>query len=141
VNLAMPVWDWGVYYEKILRSVLSGSFRTEEEERALNYYYGMKEGVVDVLLSKSLPSGIQKLALVLKSAIVHDLCYPFFGPLATQEGKTVLDSIGSTIPVEQVISMDWLLDNVVGEIPAYEQLNPEAQATVDQAGVEKAKKK
>ena len=141
VNLAMPVWDWGVYYEKILRSVLSGSFRTEEEERALNYYYGMKEGVVDVLLSKSLPSGIQKLALVLKSAIVHDLCYPFFGPLATQEGKTVLDSISSTIPVEQVISMDWLLDNVVGEIPAYEQLNPEAQATVDQAGVEKAKKK
>jgi basic membrane lipoprotein Med (substrate-binding protein (PBP1-ABC) superfamily) len=141
VNLAMPVWDWGVYYEKIIRSVLTGSFRNEEEERALNYYYGMKEGVVDVLLSKSLPSGVQKLALVLKSAIVHDLCYPFFGPLVTQEGKTVLDSISSTIPVEQVISMDWLLDNVVGEIPAYEQLNPEAQATVDQAGVEKAKKK
>jgi hypothetical protein len=43
--------------------------------------------------------------------------------------------------VEQVISMAWLLDNVVGEIPAYEQLNPEAQATVDQAGVEKEKKK
>jgi basic membrane lipoprotein Med (substrate-binding protein (PBP1-ABC) superfamily) len=141
VNLAMPVWDWGVYYEKIIRSVLTGSFRNEEEERALNYYYGMKEGVVDVLLSKSLPSGVQKLALVLKSAIVHDLCYPFFGPLVTQEGKTVLDSISSTIPVEQVISMDWLLDNVVGEIPAYEQLNPEAQATVDQAGVERAKKK
>jgi basic membrane lipoprotein Med (substrate-binding protein (PBP1-ABC) superfamily) len=141
VNLAMPVWDWGVYYEKIIRSVLTGSFRNEEEERALNYYYGMKEGVVDVLLSKSLPSGVQKLALVLKSAIVHDLCYPFFGPLVTQEGKTVLDSISSTIPVEQVISMDWLLGNVVGEIPAYEQLNPEAQATVDQAGVERAKKK
>jgi hypothetical protein len=141
MNIAMPVWDWGVYYEQILRSILSGSFKTEEEDKALNYYYGMKEGVVDVLLSKSLPSGVQKLALVLKSAIVHDLCYPFFGPLVTQEGKTVLDSISSTIPVEQVISMDWLLDNVVGEIPAYEQLNPEAQATVDQAGVERAKKK
>lgn len=141
VNLAMPVWDWGVYYELILRSVLSGSFQSEEESRALNYYYGMKAGVVDVLLSKALPSGVQKLALVLKSAIVNDLCYPFFGPLVTQQGRAVLDSISSTIPVEQIISMDWLLDNVVGEIPAYEQLTPEAQATVDQAGVEKAKKK
>ena len=141
VNLAMPVWDWGVYYELILRSVLSGSFQSEEESRALNYYYGMKAGVVDVLLSKVLPSGVQKLALVLKSAIVNDLCYPFFGPLVTQQGRAVLDSISSTIPVEQIISMDWLLDNVVGEIPAYEQLTPEAQATVDQAGVEKAKKK
>ena len=141
VNLAMPVWDWGVYYELILRSVLSGSFQSEEESRALNYYYGMKAGVVDVLLSKTLPSGVQKLALVLKSAIVNDLCYPFFGPLVTQQGRAVLDSISSTIPVEQIISMDWLLDNVVGEIPAYEQLTPEAQATVDQAGVEKAKKK
>lgn len=141
VNLAMPVWDWGVYYERILRSILSGSFQSQEEEKALNYYYGMKAGVVDVLLSKTLPSGVQKLALVLKSAIVNDLCYPFFGPLATQEGKTVLDSLSSTIPVEQIISMDWLLDNVVGEIPAYEQLTPEARATVDQAGVEKAKKK
>lgn len=141
VNLAMPVWDWGVYYELILRSIISGSFQSQEEEKALNYYYGMKAGVVDVLLSKTLPSGVQKLALVLKSAIVNDLCYPFFGPLVTQEGKTVLDSLSSTIPVEQIISMDWLLDNVVGEIPAYEQLTPEARATVDQAGVEKAKKK
>jgi basic membrane lipoprotein Med (substrate-binding protein (PBP1-ABC) superfamily) len=141
VRLAMPVWDWGVYYERILRSVLNGSFQSEEESRALNYYYGMKAGVVDVLLSKALPSGVQKLALVLKSAIVNDLCHPFFGPLVTQSGRKVLDSLSSTIPVEQIISMDWLLDNVVGDIPVYEQLNPEAQATVDQAGVEKAKKK
>jgi hypothetical protein len=121
--------------------VRNGSFQSEEESRALNYYYGMKAGVVDVLLSKALPSGVQKLALVLKSAIVNDLCHPFFGPLVTQSGRKVLDSLSSTIPVEQIISMDWLLDNVVGDIPVYEQLNPEAQATVDQAGVEKAKKK
>ena len=141
VNLAMPVWDWGAYYERILRSVLSGSFQSEDDARALNYYYGMKAGVVDVVLSNKLPSGVQKLAQVLKSAIINDLCYPFFGPLVTQQGKTVLDSLSSTIPVEQIISMDWLLDNVVGDIPAYEALNPEAQATVDQAGVEKVRKK
>lgn len=141
VNLAMPVWDWGAYYERILRSILSGSFQSQDEVRALNYYYGMKAGVVDVVLSNKLPSGVRKLALVLKSAIVNDLCYPFFGPLVTQSGKKVLDSLSSTIPVEQIISMDWLLDNVVGDIPAYEQLNPEAQATVDQAGVEKVRKK
>jgi basic membrane lipoprotein Med (substrate-binding protein (PBP1-ABC) superfamily) len=141
MNIAMPVWDWGVYYEQILRSILSGSFKTEEEDKALNYYYGMKAGVVDVIYSSMLPSGVRKLSHVLKKAIVSGICHPFYGPLVTQQGKTVMNSIGSPIPVEQIISMDWLLDNVVGEIPAYHQLNPEAQATVDQAGVERAKKK
>jgi basic membrane lipoprotein Med (substrate-binding protein (PBP1-ABC) superfamily) len=139
VNLAMPVWDWGVYYEKILRSILNGTFKTEEEDKALNYYYGMKAGVVDVIYSSKLPSGVRKLSHVLKKSIVADICYPFYGPLVTQQGKTVLDSMGASMPVEQIISMDWLLDNVVGEIPAYHELNAEAQATVDQAGVEKVK--
>ena len=32
VNLAMPVWRWGVYYETILRRIFDGSFRAEYEE-------------------------------------------------------------------------------------------------------------
>ena len=139
INLAMPVWNWGVYYERILRSILDGSFQSQEE-KAVNYYYGMKSGAVDVICSNKLPSGVRKLAEVLRQSVISEVCQPFTGPLITQQGKTVLDSVSSTIPVEQIISMDWLLDNVVGEIPAYQTLNPEAQATVDQAGVDKARK-
>ena len=30
-HLAMPVWHWGVFYEKLIQSILSGSWKKEEE--------------------------------------------------------------------------------------------------------------
>ena len=37
------------------------------------------------------------------------------------------------------MNMDYLVENVVGSIPAYEELSPLGQATADAAGVEPAK--
>lgn len=143
VNLAMPVWHWGVYYESIIRSVLKGTFQTEDEVtgKALNYYWGMTAGVVDVICSKKLHSGTQKLANVLKSAICANICQPFYGPMVTQEGWTVDGACDHTLSPEQIINMDWLADNVIGSIPTYDQLSPEAQATVDVVGIDRARKK
>ena len=36
--------------------------------------------------------------------------------------------------------MDYLVDNVVGSIPAYDELTPLGQATVDAAGIEPSTK-
>ena len=36
--------------------------------------------------------------------------------------------------VGKIITMDWLGENVVGEIPVYEQLSEEGKATVESAG-------
>ena len=46
----MPVWKWGVYYEQILRRLLDKSVQAEYEESrsALNYFWGMPQGVVDI---------------------------------------------------------------------------------------------
>ena len=57
LNLAMPVWQWGIYYETILRRVLNGTFKLEYEEstKALNYYWGLTAGVVDLRCSGLLP--------------------------------------------------------------------------------------
>ena len=43
VNLAMPLWHWGVYYEKLIRSMMNKTFQAEYEssKKALNYYWGM----------------------------------------------------------------------------------------------------
>ena len=43
LNLAMPIWNWGVFYEKLLQSVLAGSYKAEGQEqvKALNYWWGM----------------------------------------------------------------------------------------------------
>ena len=48
-NLAMPVWHWGVFYEKLIQSILSGSWKKEEEGdkvSALNYWWGMSSGLL-----------------------------------------------------------------------------------------------
>lgn len=31
INLAMPIWNWGIYYEKLIRSIMNNTFRTEYE--------------------------------------------------------------------------------------------------------------
>lgn len=46
VILAAPVWQWGVYYEAMLRRIQDKSFQTEYEEsgKALNYYWACPRG-------------------------------------------------------------------------------------------------
>lgn len=143
VNLAMPVWHWGIYYESILRSILKKTFQSEDDrtEKALNYYWGMSAGVVELLLSNNLPVGIKKLADILRDSICHGLCHPFSEPLIAQDGSLVHCDEGSVLSLEQIINMDWLADNIVGAIPEYNELSDEGKATVDMVGIEKVKKK
>ena len=56
VLLANPVWRWDVYYEEILRRMLSKTVQAEYESssKALNYYWGMSAGVVDLACSDTL---------------------------------------------------------------------------------------
>ena len=41
--LARPVWNWGAYYEQILRRMHDKTVQTEYESssKALNYYWGV----------------------------------------------------------------------------------------------------
>ena len=136
--LAMPLWQWGVYYETIIRSILNHSFQSEYEEssKALNYYWGMSAGVVELLCSSKLPDSTRKLSELLERAICTGICNPFRGPLKTQDGR-VIDGEGHFLSPEQIIRMDWLVENVVGTIPSYEELSEEGKATVDIVGVER----
>ena len=136
VNLAVPVWQWGVYYEAMLRRIQNRSFQAEYEEsgKALNYYWGMSAGVVELKCSELVPPSIQKLSELLQSSIRADLCYPFRGTLYTQ-GGVLLDGV---LDPGQIIGMDFLVENVVGSIPAYDELNEIGKATVDMIGVDPA---
>ena len=46
------------------------------------------------------------------------MCYPFHGKLYVQDGK-VIDSSQS---LEQIISMNWLEENVLDSIHVYDEL-------------------
>ncbi len=134
--LAMTVWRWGAYYEAILRQIRNKTFQTESKEssRAINYYWGMASGVIDVHCSPRLPVGSRKLAAILKKGISSGICSPFQGPLYDQN-KHLIVSGGQTLGPEQIINMDWLAENISGTIPAYEDLNPVGKATVNIVGI------
>ena len=140
VNLAMPVWRWGVYYEAILRRIQDRSFQMEYEEshKALNYYWGLSSGVVDLRCSFRLPDSTRKLADLLRDGIRSGSCHPFRGPIYDQSGhKQVAE--GDILDVERIITMDWLVENVVGSLPAYDELSPTGKATVGIVGVDATK--
>ena len=139
--LAWPVWRWGVYYEQILRRMLDNTVRAEYQNssKALNYYWGMSAGVVDVRFAAALPDGTRRLAEFLRESICREVCSPFLTPLRTQSGALV--GVGERVlGQDQIIAMDYLVENVRGAIPAYDALNPTGKATVDSAGVRPATK-
>lgn len=134
--LAVPVWNWGVYYEKILRQFLNRTAQDEYQSsrKALNYYWGMSAGVVDIDYAASLPKSTRRLADVLKDSMIHEVCVPFRTPIYSQSGEQIGLEQGALCQ-EQIACMDYLVENVKGSIPQYTQLNSLAKATVDAAGV------
>ena len=137
--IATPVWKWGVYYEEIIRRAFNKTVQAEYENssKALNYYWGMSAGVVDIEYSNSLSPASKKFADFLKDSIVHNVCTPFLTPLYTQNNEIIGEGEKS-LSQEQIINMDYLVENVVGTIPRYDELSPMGKATVDAVGVEQA---
>ena len=138
--LATPLWRWDVYYETILRRLQDNTVKEEYERssRALNYYWGMSAGVIDLGWDASLPRGTRRLAEYLRESISKEVCNPFLAPLHTQNGSLVGEH-QHALSIEQIIGMDYLVDNVIGAIPTYAELSPLAQSTVDAAGVAPSK--
>ena len=134
-NLAMPVWHWGVYYEKLIQSILNRTMQLQYEtsNKALNYYWGMSAGVVELIYSKNLPEGVKKLAKLLENTICSGVYNPFCGPIQVQSGE-IFDKEGQGVNLEQIITMDWLSANIEGTIPEYKELNSEGKETVESAG-------
>lgn len=141
INLAMPIWHWGVFYESTIRSILNKTFQSEDDStaKALNYYWGMSAGAVELITTPHLPEGIQHLADILKKSVCAGIAHPFSEPILAQNGVPIHCDEGDVLSLEQIISMDWLADNIVGTIPEYDDLSPEGKATVAMVGIEKFK--
>ena len=140
--LAVPVWKWGVYYEKIIRAALDKTIKSEYDNttRALNYYWGMSAGVVDIEYAPALPLPSRRYADFFRSSIISGAGKPFLTPFYTQSGE-VIGARQHELTLEQILRMDFLVENVIGDIPSYEDLTPKGQKTVDMVGIGQAKRK
>lgn len=133
-NLAAPVWDWGKYYEEIIRTVLEGTWDRAGKGEALNYWWGISSGVIDVIVSEHMSYYSKKLYYTLKEGISRETLSIFGGELRSQEGVIQKDGFVEQTN-EQIIEMNWLNDNVIGAIPDASELIPGAVDAVTVAGV------
>ena len=135
VPLATPVWVWGRFYEFAIRSILSGGWKHEKGvSTALNYWLGMDSGVIGVNLSDKLPEGVRKLGKLLQRAMADSSLDPFFRRIVAQDG-TVKNDGSRTFTPAQLLHMDWLCENIIGEIPSFEEILPISQAMVRELGI------
>lgn len=137
VNLLLPVWNWGVFYEKLIHSILSGTYDSEEwdERRPLNYWWGMSAGVIDLITSKHVPSSVASLIEHIKRGICSGDVMPFQGEIHDQSGARRA-KITKGMKPEEIMNMDWLSENIIGELPSIDELIDGAKDVVVIKGVE-----
>ena len=135
VPLASPIWVWGKFYEFVIRSILTGGWKTEKgEAAALNYWLGIDSGVIGVNLSDKLPEGVRQMAKLLRKAMADSAIDPFRRRIIAQDG-TVKNDGSRTFTPDQILHMDWLVSNVIGQIPPFEEILPVSQRMVRELGV------
>jgi len=133
--LGSPCWLWGHFYENVIRSILNGNWeKSRGNHHAVNYWWGMDSGVIDVNLADSLPEGLLQLCNMLRDGLRNGTLDPFRRKVVTQDGRIINDG-SRTLSLEELLHMDWLCENVEGEIPQFNQIAPFAQAIVRELGV------
>jgi basic membrane lipoprotein Med (substrate-binding protein (PBP1-ABC) superfamily) len=115
--LAAPIWNWGIFYERILRNILNDTFTTitdifSSNSKIVNFWWGMSSGVLDVFYSTEfIPEETQKLVNLMKKMITENVFHPFSGPIYDQQGALIIDSEENATH-EQILSMNWFVENV-----------------------------
>ena len=134
VPLGSPCWVWGKFYENVVRSVLAGAWNSEKSDRAVNYWWGMDSGVIDVKLSDRLPDGVLCMAQILRRGLQQGAIDPFRRRIVAQDGS-VKNTGESSLSIDTLLRMNWLCENVHGVIPEFEDVLPFARPMVRELGV------
>ena len=136
-NLAMPLLHWGIFYEKLIRDIMNGTWAYDEsaDGKAVNYWWGLSAGVIDVICSRNLPIGTKRLIELLKTTMMNGEFNPFSGVLYSQNGIIQSDPERVLTP-DEMVEMDWLAENIIGHIPSKEELLESALPVYMQQGIE-----
>ena len=133
IPLGAPVWVWGNFYEQAVSLFLSGA-KQEDKDKAVNYWLGISSGVIDIELSDKLPTGVATMAGLLRKGFCAKAVDPFRRKIVAQDGSLKNDGSKIFTP-EELLTMDWLCDNVIGEIPTFDQILPMSQSIVRELGI------
>jgi basic membrane protein A and related proteins len=113
--LTSAIWNWGPYYIDIVESVMNGTWEPEQ------YWGGWQDGIVDMapiadFVPEDIRTTIEEEAARFQSG-EENIYTIFTGPIADQTGE-IRVSEGQSMTDEELLSMDWFVEGVEGEIPS-----------------------
>ncbi len=131
-NIATSICHWGKVYELIIRSIMENTWKEEVEKnknRALNYWWGISSGVLEIVCSQKLPGGTKFLVDLLTEMIRRKEFSPFQFTWTRQDG-VVTNEAGKRLEPEEIFKMNYLAGNVIGGIPQLGELKEEVKEFV-----------
>ena len=135
-NIATGMCHWGKLYEQLVSSIIRNTWKVDDEQnknRALNYWWGISAGVLEIVCSQKLPGGTKVLVDMLTENIRRGEFNPFQCNWITQDG-TVANEVNHQMKPEDIFKMNYLASNVEGRIPSMDELKEEAKEFVQLQG-------
>ncbi len=109
-HLTAPVWDWGKVYTYTVKEISQGTWKSE------NIWWGLREGLVGLApFGKDVPELVRKLVEEEKKKMINQTWDVFTGPIKNQTGEVKVPE-GDVMSDQDVLSMNWFVEGVEGEI-------------------------
>jgi basic membrane protein A len=110
-HLTDTVYNWFTFYQWAAKKVRDGNWKAE------NKWWGLKENAIDIApFGKPVPKGVRDRVNAKKADIKSGKFYPFVGPIKDQSGKVIV-AAGKKASGGDLWKVDYLVDNVVGQLP------------------------
>ncbi len=107
-HLTAPIWNWAEVYKAIVQQVQDGTWTSE------SIWWGLDRGLVDLApFGPMVPQDVQDKVLAKKEEIRSGATDVFVGPVLDQQGEVrIAEGVRATD--EEMLSMDWFVQGVVG---------------------------
>lgn len=110
-QLTASTHHWDEYYVAEIKKVMGGTWKSGD------VWGGFKEGMVQMApMNPAVPKDVADLAKERQAAIAAGKLHPFAGPIKDQAGKVRVPQ-GKHLTDPEILSMNWFVEGVVGQLP------------------------
>ena len=134
-GIGMLIPRWGSFYQMMAEQLLAGSASSPAIRSAsTGYWWGLNSGMLDLAFSRRMDGYALRLIHELRNAMQAGSFSPFEGELRDQAGTRRCES-GQRLTPAEILCMDYLLDNVTGNLPGLNTLAEFARPLVKLQGI------
>ena len=109
--LTAPIWDWGIYYIKVIQEVLDGKFKPASD------MWGMETGILKLApFGPMVTDDVKKAVEEAKKKICSGEFKVFEGPIKNQKGELVLTK-GQVMSDKDLLDINFFVEGIEGSIP------------------------